>query len=216
MREKDRTSQSTDRFVNIARAVVWPAVVLLVVVVILFVFRGQVAPRELQLDAKGLKISFFLLEAAERGGPSGTAPPKAPDTLAIQRSAQKASTVSLAGARVLWVDDNPGNNVYERNALETLGVQFSLAQSTLEARQFLANGTFQLVITDFARADDEQGGYTLLDDLKKLPGAPPLIIYSGSWTPAFEAEAKARGAYGETNEPLRLFDMAISAIKSGW
>jgi DNA-binding NtrC family response regulator len=123
--------------------------------------------------------------------------------------------VSLNGARVLWVDDNPENNVYERNALETLGVQFSLARSTEEARRLLASDPFQLVITDFARADDARGGYTLLEDVRKLSAAPPLIIYSGSSTSEFETQAKTRGAYGETNEPLKLFDMAISAIKRG-
>jgi hypothetical protein len=32
--------------------------------------------------------------------------------------------------RVLWVDDRPENNVYERGAFEAIGLSFSLAQST--------------------------------------------------------------------------------------
>ena len=43
------------------------------------------------------------------------------------------SAQQLQGARVLWVDDNPSNNTYRRNALEALGVSFSICISTEDA-----------------------------------------------------------------------------------
>ena len=36
----------------------------------------------------------------------------------------------LAGASVLWVDDRPANNDYERSALEALGIRFTPDSST--------------------------------------------------------------------------------------
>src|SRR5215207_3488799 len=39
----------------------------------------------------------------------------------------------LSGARVLWVDDRPENNIYERRSLEALGIGFTLSTSTEDA-----------------------------------------------------------------------------------
>jgi len=69
------------------------------------------------------------------------------------------------------------------------------------------------VITDFARADDKNAGYTLLAEVNKVKDPPPLIIYSSSANPNFVEEAKKRGAFGETNKRQELFDMVISAIR---
>jgi CheY-like chemotaxis protein len=121
----------------------------------------------------------------------------------------------LQGAKVLWVDDNPDNNSYERSLLEQLGVRFVLAKSTDEAVSLLRGQKFHLVITDFARVGDGKAGYTLLDEVKKmkLEPSPPLIIYSSSANPKFIAEAKERDAFAETNQPQELFNKAIDAIR---
>lgn len=205
---KDQSSQ--DRLVQIVKVLVWPVVLLL----ILLIFKGTSVPKELQLDAKGIKISFYLLQAAERGGPANKPPEAPPNTVEIQDAAKRASGLSLEGAKVLWVDDNPQNQEYERSALAALGIQFVLARSTSEALPILKSQTFRLVITDFKRVDDDRGGMTLLEEVKKLQSPPPLIIYSGSASPEYEAEAKKRGAFGETNQPQRLFSLAIDAIGS--
>ena len=36
---------------------------------------------------------------------------------------------------ILWVDDRPGNNIYERQTLESMGITFTLALSTEDAPQ---------------------------------------------------------------------------------
>ena len=113
------------------------------------------------------------------------------------------------------MDDNPDNNRYEREALAQLGVQFVIARSTSEALQQLGSQAFNAVITDFARKDDPEGGYTLLAELKKTSPTVPVIIYTGSFTAKQESEAKGRGAYGETNSPVALFELVIDALKRG-
>jgi len=153
------------------------------------------------------------LQAAELRRPDGKENPHPPDTSSIVRIAQRASSVSLSGAKVLWVDDNPDNNRYEREALAQLGVQFVIARSTSEALQQLGSQAFNAVITDFARKDDPEGGYTLLAEVKKTSPTVPVIIYTGSFTAKQESEAKGRGAYGETNSPVALFELVIDAIK---
>lgn len=198
----------TDRLVQVVKVIVWPVALLLVLVL----FKGTSVPKDIELNATGIKISFYLLQAAETGGPSGKPPETPPDPTVIQDVARKASTISLDKAKILWVDDNPQNQEYERNALSALGVTFIQARSTAEALPLLRSQKFHLVITDFKRIDDERAGYTLLKEVRTLKDPPPLIIYSSAASPQFEAEAKNLGAFAETNQPQRLFSLAIDAI----
>src|SRR5215831_5349545 len=172
----------------IIKVIAWPILFVILFLLTLLWFKGQIAPKEMQLNSKGIRISFYLLEAAERER-SGTATKSAPNVREIQKTAKRGSAVSLEGAQILWVDDNPENNQYERKALEALGVQFTLATNTDEALLKLSNQPFQLVITDFKRADDERAGYTLLMATKKLTNPPPVIIYSAGTTPQLAREA---------------------------
>jgi CheY-like chemotaxis protein len=114
---------------------------------------------------------------------------------------------------ILWVDDNPKNNTYERAALEAVGISFVLSTSTDDALAKLKNQTFDLVISDMSRPPENQAGYTLLEAMRKAGNKIPFIIYAASSNPEFVAEAIRRGAFGETNRPDELFKLVISAIK---
>lgn len=199
---------SSDRGIQFARLLVWP----LVFLAVLFLFQDKIAPRDFSLNETGIKISFYLLEAEKRGGPSNVPPERPPNARDIQDTARKASEIDLSTRTVLWVDDNPKNNEFERQALAALGVRFTLARSTAEAAPLLRSHRFDLVVTDFKRADDPQGGYTLLDEIKKTSPAVPVIIYSGSAIPEFEREARERGAFAETNQPQRLLSLSVAAL----
>lgn len=195
------------------RTLVWPCLVLIG----LFLFRDQIAglfPRikEINFDSKTMKIALNLT-AAEASEPSGMQGNKTVNTNEILDIAKAAKSTNLEGARVLWVDDSPDNNIYERQALGALGIEFVLAHNTSEAEFELRKTKFNAIISDFNRADDPQGGYTLLDRVMQLPSRAPYIIYSTSVTPEYEAAAKHRGAFAETNRPRKLFDIVIEAIK---
>ena len=122
---------------------------------------------------------------------------------------RKAATTSI-----LWVDDNPSNNFYERSALEALGISFVTSLNTEEAVRQLQNRSFDVVITDMSRPPDNSAGYTLLDELKRMKKSIPTIIYAASSNPQFIAEAIRRGAFGETNRPDELFKLVVDAVKS--
>ncbi len=124
----------------------------------------------------------------------------------------QAQIARIANARILWVDDEPNNNVNERQALEAFGVRSVLASSTDRALAEVAVERFDVIVSDMARGDDQRAGYTLLDALKARGDHTPLIIYASSRLPAHVADALARGAVGCTNRATELFDMVIDAI----
>lgn len=115
-------------------------------------------------------------------------------------------------AKVLWVDDRPNNNNYERKALEALGMTFVLSRSTEDALNELKKQRFNLIISDMGRPPDPQAGYTLLDKLRSSGNQTPFLIYAGSRAPEHQSEAKRRGAIGCTNRPDELFKLVLSTL----
>lgn len=121
----------------------------------------------------------------------------------------------LDGARLLWVDDHPGNNFYEREMLQALGIRIAISRTTADALQQVRLQPFDVIVSDMAREDEPRAGYNLLEALRAAGNEPPLIIYSGSATEQQRAETLRRRAFGQTNNPSELLQMVISAIIGG-
>ncbi|MGB5972000.1 MAG: response regulator, partial [Nodosilinea sp.] len=113
---------------------------------------------------------------------------------------------------ILWVDDRPNNNIYERRALEALGISLVAATSTDEALKHLSRKRFDVIISDMGRPPDPRAGYTLLDKLQAAGDKTPFIIYAGSRASKHVAESRQRGALGCTNNANGLFEMVLLAL----
>lgn len=122
----------------------------------------------------------------------------------------------FADASILWVDDRPSNNTYERRSFESLGIHVALALSTEDALAKLEEGrSYDVIISDMGRPPDPEAGYTLLRALRKMRIQTPFVIYAGSNSPEHKARARSEGAQGSTNNPAELFELVIDAIKGG-
>ncbi len=116
---------------------------------------------------------------------------------------------------VLWVDDRPSNNINERQAFESMGVRFTLAQSTEEALAHLATNRFGAIISDMGRREGPDEGYVLLEKLRAQDDRTPLFIYAGSGAMEHRREAAKRGAQGSTNNSQELFQDVMHALLRG-
>ncbi|HBY58626.1 MAG TPA: hypothetical protein DEH78_02310 [Solibacterales bacterium] len=128
---------------------------------------------------------------------------------ATERAAQRPAD---RRRQILWVDDRPDNNAYERSALEALGFEFTLALSTREALDVLSSQQFAAIISDMGRQEGPQEGYVLLNAVRASGDRTPFFIYAGSNAPAHKREAAARGAQGSTNSARELYDMVIQSL----
>ena len=113
---------------------------------------------------------------------------------------------------MLWVDDRPSNNAFERRSLEELGISFTISTGTDDAIGKLFQHDYDAIISDMSRPPDALAGYKLLEQARKLQPAAPFILYCGSRTPEHIADAKRRGAYGQTNRPDELFRLVTRAL----
>ncbi|HEY9648420.1 MAG TPA: response regulator [Chroococcidiopsis sp.] len=197
---------------------IWPGIFLF------FLLRFESALRDILANLNELSLKGAGFEASMK---KEQAAATAALAVAASRSSSGATPESAANAvaavtpkvikqarksTVLWVDDNPAHNIYERQSLEALGINFVLASSTEEALNKIRKQDFDAIISDMARPPDLEAGYTLLDKLRSSGDRTPFLIYAGSQSPEHVAESKRRGAIGYTNRPDELFAMVLSVL----
>jgi CheY-like chemotaxis protein len=170
-----------------------------------------------------LTLASAVAAAIDRLGSSVNAPPPGSPTSRVDRNAATDTVIAnihghtkreqLSERIILWVDDCPDNNVWERRALESYGVRFVLATNTAQAQASLFAAQFAAIISDLSRPGDRRAGYTLLRLTRAAGVETPYFIYSSSRAPRRVREAKELGAHGATNDPDELVAMVVAAIR---
>ena len=120
--------------------------------------------------------------------------------------------------RLLWVDDNPQNNIYEARFFENHRIAVHKVTGTPDAMRLLAMYDYDVVISDMGRGEDRLAGLRLAGEMRAKGDATPLIIYTvrpeGDEAQQAQRELVAEaGAQGVVVTPqevraavLRLFD----------
>jgi len=220
-------SEETTRLISavaqLLGVLVWPAVVLFFILWFrrsLASFIGNIgelsfkAPGGLEATARSKEAAAALGAAAATRAPSdagGPAPAADPREIAEAIPSPRDQR-RLQGARILWVDDRPDNNVFERQALEALGIQIDISTSTEDALATISRRPYDMVISDMGRPPDARAGYTLLDRLRETGNRTPFVIYASSRAPEHVREARQHGAIGSTNLPQELVEMVTTAL----
>lgn len=114
---------------------------------------------------------------------------------------------------ILWVDDRPENNTYEREALGLIGFKFDLAVSTNEAIKLLSKKKYLAIISDMGRVEGPKEGYVLLKEVRKTNKTIPYFIYAGSNLLEHKVEAQEKGAQGSTNRATELIDLITTHVQ---
>jgi len=152
-------------------------------------------------------VLAMLLAAAVFRSPAGT-----PD------GGGARTAVRGAGARVLWVDDDPSNNAKQVGILAERGVRVTTAVSTAEALERYDPAAHDLVVSDMGRSEGANREYVPragLDLLRRLRARQPdvaVVFYTTARAAdLYGPDARAAGAFAivtDTEELLRMI--------SGW
>jgi hypothetical protein len=125
------------------------------------------------------------------------------------------------GTRVLWVHDDPGDNVSEHAALARVQIEVVPVRSTDDALQRLedagAGDVFDLVISNWQRGGDGRlAGLRLLTTMRGRGHRQPLIFYHGTFAAmpraTLAASARVAGAFGEAVLPGELITLLLAAL----
>lgn len=165
----------------------------------------------LRLDDAEIPADFQHLLALDL---RGSTQPSQALIQALVTGLQRASTDATDDWRrkLLWVDDMPDNNVNERQTMESMGLQFTIARSTHEALALFGTQKFAAIISDMGREEGPREGYVLLQAIRALDENIPFFIYAGSKSPKRQREAAQMGAQGSTNNPDELVEWVARAL----
>jgi CheY-like chemotaxis protein len=93
-----------------------------------------------------------------------------------------------------------------------MGLRFTLAVSTDEAFQKLAQSRFAAIISDMGRREGPKEGYVLLDRLRKEGDRTPLFFYATSNSTEHKQMTRMHKGQGCTNNAKELFEMVTKAV----
>jgi CheY-like chemotaxis protein len=124
------------------------------------------------------------------------------------RRAQLVKPV-LEGARALWVDDQPRNNVYEFRTLAALGINVEFAVSSEEALEKARGAKYDVILSDMAR-DRPDAGLVLLRKLREAICLTEVVFYVGQ---VDKARAVPLGAFGIADLPEPLIHLVFDVIE---
>lgn len=176
------------------------------------------APSDFRNEDNYIKMQMAVVASLAAARTKGPTPTHEFDVQQIVEVA-RATSPSSAGTHdnwrrhILWVDDRPENNAFERKAFEAVGYKFTLALSTDEALERLAQSKYGAIISDMGRKEGPREGYVLLDDLRRRGDKTPLFFYAASNAPEHKRETREHGGQGCTNDAQELFEMVTSTIE---
>ena len=156
-------------------------------------------PRPSDLNAQAPWVDSALVEEAE-------------GLFASNSALRRARFVgrALSGVRVLWVDDHPDNNAWERAMFGAFGVEFVTATSTRDAMATLGSAIFDLVISDIDREGVTDEGIRALVALRVQAPRTPIIFYTGFVRRELPVPV---GAFGIADRPDELLHLVLDIVE---
>lgn len=124
-------------------------------------------------------IDIELTKDAVASARADAPPPSAVQLTAVARRLDREAP-QLRGLRVLWVDDEPGNNSTERRILRGVGVHIDPTTTTDDALAMLAKDDYDLVITDIRRGAEADAGLAMARKIRAAGYRMPIVGYVGS------------------------------------
>jgi len=196
----------------------FPVLVLVVFAWLVSKHSGKLfAPSDFKNEDNYVKMQMAVvasLTAATAKGDTPASEAQLHKIVEVVRAAGPAAVVTADSWRnhILWVDDRPENNTYERQAFEAMGLRFTLALNTDEAFERLEQAKYAAIISDMGRREGPREGYVLLDRLRKKGDRTPLFFYAASSAPEHKNETREHGGQGCTNNAEELFEMVTRGV----
>ncbi|TGN51517.1 response regulator [Paracoccus liaowanqingii] len=157
------------------------------------------------------KLSFGGFEVDLKGDISEAVQAKGVDVSShlegqVARRVQR-STGLTAGARMLWIDENPDNNTIEIQLFKRLGFSIDLATSNEDATKRLAENVYDVVLSSWTRLGDGDAGRNFVPTVRAAMLNPPIIFYVG------KVREVPVDAFGLTVRPDELLNLVLDALE---
>lgn len=201
-------------FVKLIPSILWFLLAIFALVLFYRPIRDNLLPKIGRFKVMGVEILFdesymdVSVELAEKNPMWRVHMSAADKRRAVNRVKQHLDI--FRNAQILWVDEEPENNINERRMFRQLEVGIDIARSTDEALKILKDGRYDLVISDMVRGEEATAGLEFLNQFKKSDKTTPVIFYIGTFDPEKGTPACA---FGITNRPDELLHLTLDALE---
>ena len=113
----------------------------------------------------------------------------------------------VEGAQILWIDDHPEHNVWERRLFQAMGARITTAETTRTALVCGEVQRFDVVISDIDRGSSQTEG---LDSLRGVASLAPVVFYVGAAEPELGVPP---GAFGICDVPGELVHLVLDVLE---
>lgn len=111
--------------------------------------------------------------------------------------------------RILWVDDNPENNVTERAQFESLRIAVYIVTNTEDALTLLSMYRYDAVISDMGRGAEPLAGFKLMERMRSRRDQTPYFLYTIMPSDAQRELVRRRGGNGVAVASDELFRLVL-------
>jgi hypothetical protein len=161
-------------------------------------------PRLSGVEVFGLKLSLMNLDAWSEGASNLRKIRVTSRELKWAIDRAKSAHV-YPGTRILWADENPMNNLWERRAFTALGADVTVVMSNQEALDRACRADFDILISDLRRDDEDPR--QVAKYLAELPDPPGIIYYT------LDLTDRPSGSFGVTNRPDELVNLTTDLLE---
>lgn len=204
------SSEVATAWINILPSVLWVLLIAGLVIVFYKPLQDEILPRLTGFNVFGFEMVFqeqlgrALDEKVEIGD--------ADRTQLLRRALGRVEMVKqiLPGARILWVDDNPANNVYEANVMSSVGISVVQLTTSEEALKKLSEEHYDAIISDMSRGQNDEEGLRFLSSMRNQNLEHPTIFYIGQVDPS---QGVPPYAFGITDHPDELLHLLLDVLE---
>ena len=170
-----------------------------------------------EISATAVAQASALLGVAQttkQDGEAATAEEKSAAVAAIGETVKAAAAAGprLRSRTILWVDDNPGNNQFEIQAFEALGLRIDTALTTEDGLRKLSTGHYDVAITDLTRGTDTKAGLKFIEAARAMHRNLKIVVYASRRGAVQFPRAYELGAVGATFLPTELVDRVVELL----
>ncbi len=213
----------TVELLNAMSTFAWPVLVLFLLLRLSPTIGDVIRSRKLEVEIGGVRISVLeLLEQLPRQLDDlrlHSEPGRGVSADDVRGGVQASAggSTDLFG-RILWVDDRPEANVYEKQTLLDDGWRIDSAVSTHEAVSLAADAwsRYDVVVSDMGREEDgryvSDAGIQLVRRIRETGSTVPFFVYTSRRGWERRSEAIEAGADGLTSSPSELLSFVRRAV----
>ena len=196
--------------IGVIPTILWIALIVGLVVVFYKPIRDNLLPRISGFQVFGVEISLATTDLDKALEARKVSVEQREHLLEpVQRRVARIKAI-LPGARILWVDDEPGNNLYEVRALTSLGIKIDQVTTSGQALALLSQESYDTIISDIDRFGNPSEGLDFLSAMRDQDLNRPTVFYVGQLDPGRGVPAFA---FGITDRPDLLLHLILDVLE---